>query len=63
MNRKYTYNVWQISIFKIALLSIGVAIGAHWPSVFAPYVNTLLILGIVLGMYIAFLALKNQSEL
>ncbi len=47
-----SYTWWQIGLFKLALLAIGVAIGAHWPATFAPYTALLIIVGVVLGLYL-----------
>jgi hypothetical protein len=45
---------WQVGILKAALLLIGIAIGANWPEVFAPYITVLVIVGLLLGAYIAY---------
>lgn len=42
---------WQVGIFKLSLLSAGVAIGAYWPQVFAPYISALVIIAVIAGLY------------
>lgn len=54
-----TYKWWQMGIFKLALLSFGVAIGAYWSEVFLPYIGLLSMLGIVFGIYIALISFKK----
>jgi hypothetical protein len=45
---------WQIGIVKFSVFCIGIAIGAYWSAVFLPYVTTLLIVGIAVGLYAVF---------
>lgn len=54
-----TMTWWQMGIFKVSLLSIGVAAGAHWHETFAPYVPWLIGLGVALGIYVAFVWFKE----
>ncbi len=54
-----SYTWWQIGLFKLSLLCIGIAIGAYWPAVFLPYLGILLITGIVLGIYIGAVWLRQ----
>lgn len=51
--RTTTFTWWQIGCLKWAVLFIGIAIGATWPEVFAPYAVPLLIIGLVLSVYLA----------
>jgi len=46
------YCWWQIGLLKLALLFIGVVIGAYWPTVFLPYTVPLLLVAIILGIYL-----------
>lgn len=48
-----TLTWWQMGLFKLSLVSLGVAIGAHWSEVFVPYTLTLVGVGLVVGLYIA----------
>jgi uncharacterized membrane protein YgaE (UPF0421/DUF939 family) len=47
------------TLFKIALLAIGIAVGANWPQVFAQYTRILVIIGLAIGIYIAFVSFKK----
>lgn len=51
---KGTFTWWQMGIFKIALLSLGIAIGAYWHGVFSQYLATLLTIAVVSSVYIAY---------
>lgn len=44
---------WQMGLLKLSVISIGITIGANWPEVFEPHTLFLVILGIVLGLYVA----------
>lgn len=57
--KNYTFTWWQVAIFKIALLAIGVAVGANWPQVFVQYTTILVIIGLAIGIYIAFVSFKK----
>lgn len=55
----YTYTWWQIGIFKLALLSIGILIGTHWNDWFG---TNMLAVGIVAALattYITYVSLKQ----
>lgn len=57
--KNYTFTWWQAGIFKISVVCIGVAIGANWPNVFAPYTTALIVIAVVLGIYIAAISFKK----
>lgn len=57
--KSYTYRWWQIGLFKLALLAIGVAIGAYWQEIFLPYLAAVLAVGVVLGVYIALVSFRQ----
>jgi hypothetical protein len=48
------HSTWYIGLVKICVLLFGVAIGANWPEVFAPYTIHLVGIGAVLGVYLGF---------
>jgi hypothetical protein len=58
--RNYAFTWWQVGIFKLALLSLGVAIGSYFSDLFLPYFSILIILGLVLGGYIAFVSFQQR---
>ena len=50
--KSFTLKWWQGGLLKIALISLGIAIGANWPELFADWINALLILFLILAGYI-----------
>ena len=58
--KNYTYSWWQIGLFKLALLSLGVTIGAYWNEVFSGYIVVLLVIGVVFGVYLIFISLGQR---
>jgi hypothetical protein len=58
--RNYTFTWWQVGLFKLALLSLGIAIGAYCQATFAPYTTVLAVLGIGLGSYIGWISFKQR---
>jgi uncharacterized protein (DUF2062 family) len=58
--RDYTFTWWQVGILKLALLSLGVAIGSYCSAAFLPYFTLLIVLGLVLGVYIAFVSFQQR---
>jgi hypothetical protein len=54
-----SYTWWQIGLLKLALLCIGVSIGAYWSAIFLPYITLLLMVGVVLGLYIWYVWMKQ----
>jgi hypothetical protein len=58
---KSTRFTWyQLGLLKWAVLFIGIAIGAYWPEVFAPYVMALLIIGILISVYLIFVWIRSK---
>ena len=52
--KNVTFTWWQVGFLKFVMLAFGIAIGTTWPWVFVDYVNTLLALGIVFSVYLAY---------
>ena len=57
--KSYTFTWWQIGIFKLALLAIGIAIGSYWHIFFRAYLVPLIIIAIIASVYIMFVSLKQ----
>jgi hypothetical protein len=57
----YTFAWWQIGIFKLALLSIGVAIGACWNEFFIGYLIALIVIAVITSVYITYISLKQAD--
>jgi len=58
--KSYTLTWWQIGIFKLALLAIGVSIGAYWHDIFAGSLVVLIVIAIVASAYTMYVALKQH---
>jgi hypothetical protein len=58
--KKSTFTWWQIGLFKLSLLTLGIAIGAYWQETFLPYLTALLVVAIVSGLYIAAVYAKQH---
>jgi uncharacterized membrane protein YgaE (UPF0421/DUF939 family) len=57
--KNYTYTWWQMGIFKLSLLAIGAAIGAHWGEILFPYSLLLIIIGVILAIYVISISLRQ----
>ncbi len=51
--KNFTLKWWQAGIFKIAPLSLGLAVGSTWPELFKGWTPFLILLLLVSGGYIA----------
>lgn len=49
-----SYDWWQLGLLKLAVLLIGIAIGATWQDVFAPHIVAIAVIGVAVGLYCAF---------
>jgi hypothetical protein len=47
-----TFTWWQLGLLKWAVLLIGIAVGALWPAVFAPYAAILTVVGLIISIYL-----------
>lgn len=47
-------------MLKLALLSIGIAIGAQWSIVFSKYTGAFFVVGIALGVYSALVWFRKK---
>lgn len=60
--KNYTFTWWQIGIFKLALLSIGVLIGTYWNEIFQPHLTALLVIAVVTTVYVISISLKQSRN-
>jgi len=54
-----TLTWWQLGMLKWAVLCIGIAVGAEWADFFAPYKIVLLVAGLLVSVYLAFVWARN----
>lgn len=50
--KSFTLTWWQGSLFKTALISLGIAIGANFSELFSEWTRVLLVLFFILAGYI-----------
>ena len=51
---------WQASIFKISVISLGIAIGAYGADFFTEYIADFLGISIIAGIYILYIWWKQK---
>lgn len=59
MFKSYTYKWWQMGIFKIALLAIGILIGSYWSEFWSGLAMLLLAIAIVASVYMIYVSFKQ----
>jgi len=57
----FTCKWWQMSIFKLALLTFGVAIGAYWHDFFGANLTALIVIAIIAGAYSVYAFLRQEG--
>jgi len=57
--RPMTLTWWQLGLFKLGMLALGVAIGACWPLLFHGFTVVLAAIAIVCLAYIGWLWLRR----
>ena len=57
--KSYTYKWWQMSILKLALFTIGAAIGAYWSEFFIVNLTTLIIIAVISTIYVLYISFKQ----
>lgn len=55
--RDYTYRWWQVSVFKVAMTSVGVLLGAYFAPWVLAHVGWVALVAIVTVGYISFISL------
>jgi hypothetical protein len=59
MFKSYTYTWWQMGIFKVALLAIGVLIGSYWSEFWNGLSTLLAIVAVITSVYVMYVSLKQ----
>jgi hypothetical protein len=52
--RPITLTWWQVGLFKLSLLSLGVVVGSTWPELFVGWRDVLFVVFIVPAFYITY---------
>jgi hypothetical protein len=59
--RDYTYTWWQVSIFKISMITMGVIIGSLWAEVFVDFLAVLVAVAVLTIGYISFITFRENK--
>lgn len=57
--KSYTFAWWQMAILKLALLSLGAAIGSYWYSFFGANLVVLIVIAIISSIYILSISFRQ----
>ncbi len=60
--RSYTFSWLQIGIFKFAMITIGLAIGAYWHELVREYIRAIVVIAIVTSAYIGYITLQQATQ-
>jgi hypothetical protein len=52
-------NYWELAPIKLAMICVGIAIGATWPEIFGPYNWVIFGVGLATGLYALYSWLKK----
>jgi hypothetical protein len=58
--RTYTFKWWQVSLFKIYLLALGLCIGSYWADLFSSISAVLILIIVVLSAYFIQAVLRGK---
>jgi hypothetical protein len=50
---------WQVGLLKLAVASLGIAVGDNFPDAFKPWTRALLVVTVVAGLYVAAVWVKQ----
>ena len=50
---------WEAGIFKVAIVALGVAVGAYWSDLFIQYIGHLIVIALAAGLYTAYVWWKQ----
>ncbi|HRY52429.1 MAG TPA: hypothetical protein P5089_01085 [Candidatus Portnoybacteria bacterium] len=57
--KTYVFTWQQVGVLKLALLAIGVAIGAFWSDFFGGYLVWLILIGVAAGSYVLWTSFRQ----
>lgn len=55
----YRFTWWQVAIFKVSTISVGLVLGAFFHEYVQPYLLPLIILAIATGVYTCYVAVRQ----
>ena len=57
--RSYTFAWWQLSLLKLSVLALGLAVGSTWPDLFAGWRELLLVLFVAPAFYVSYVWIEQ----
>ena len=57
--KSYTFSWWEMGIFKLALMAIGISIGIYWQSFFIQYIEVIWGIAILASIYSMYIAIRQ----
>jgi hypothetical protein len=57
--KSFTLKWWQASLFKLAMLAAGVAIGTYWSTFFRDYLPVLILVAVLAASYVTYVWWKQ----
>jgi MFS family permease len=60
--RAYTYSWWQMGVFKVSLLAIGMILGASLASVVLAWLWVFVVLAVISTIYVVVASLTGANE-
>jgi len=57
--KSFAFAWWQLSLFKLSMVALGLIVGSTWPEVFASWREVLLVLFVVPAFYVTYLWFKQ----
>ncbi|MFI5338252.1 MAG: hypothetical protein ACHQ7N_00240 [Candidatus Methylomirabilales bacterium] len=58
--RSFTFAWWQLSLLKLSMASLGLAVGSTWPEVFAGWHTLLWVLFVIPAVYVSYVWLQQS---
>ena len=57
--KSYTFSWWEMGIFKLALIAIGISVGIYWQSFFIQYIEVIWGIAILASIYSMYIAIRQ----
>jgi uncharacterized membrane protein YcaP (DUF421 family) len=60
--KSFTLTWWQVGVFKLGMLALGIAIGAFWHDLFTSYLPALVVLAVLSLIYVTVVWLRQTND-
>lgn len=58
--KSYTFKWWQMGIFKLALIGIGILIGSYWAEFWGGLTTPVIVVTVVASAYVLCVAVRGR---